>query len=255
MSETPPFEPGHEGHIVICDVRTLNAPPEIGVITLRFVCYPGAQQLILWLPQSGYHGYGDVTVTRDGALMEQASVRERLSGSVQILWDTLAWAPGDYRITITHADGWRHEAGLQKLEAGVAPPQPELPPAPPPSDTPIVYRDGFGNVIPDTDLEIRAQAQAKLARTFGRRLEYEGTARAGSVIYIDPVHRVVFENELCGGALQATIYIPTAAHWEAATGAPLAMRDEIVAFVAHRFQHEQASNWKYRITDASIDFY
>jgi hypothetical protein len=255
MSEPPPFEPGHEGHIVIGDTRTLNAPPEIGVLTLRFVYYPGAQQLILWLPQSGYHGYGDVTVTRDGALIEQATVRERLNGSVQILWDTLAWVPGDYLIKITHADGWLHEVALQKLEAGVAPPQPEPPPAPPPSDTTIVYRDGFGNVIPDMDLEIRAQAQVKLARTFGRRLEYEGTARAGSVIYIDPVRRIVFENELCRGALQATIYIPTAAHWEAATGAPLAMRDEIVAFIAQRVQHEQASNWKYRITDASIDFY
>ena len=252
---TSDAEPAHEGHIIVGDIRTLDAPAEIGVLTLRFVHYPGTQQLILWLPQSGYHGYGDVTVRCNGAVIEQASVRDRLNGSVQILWDTLPWAPGDYLITITHTDGWRHEAALQKLEAGVAPPQPELPPAPLPSDTPIVYRDGFGNVIPDTDLEIRAQAQVKLARTFGRRLEYEGTAHAGKVIYIDPNHRIVFENELCGGQLQATIYIPTPAHWEDATGAPLSLRDEIVAFVAQRVQHEQASNWKYRITDASIDFY
>jgi len=49
---------------------------------LRFVHYPGAQQLILWLPQSGYHGYGDVTVTHNGALIEKATLRDRLNGSV-----------------------------------------------------------------------------------------------------------------------------------------------------------------------------
>ena len=191
----------------------MDAPPAIDVPTLRFVHYPGAQPLLRWLPQSGYLGYGDVTVTHNGALIEKATVRDCLNGSVQILWDTLVWPPGDYRIVITHTDGWHHEATLQKLEQGVALPQPEPPPAPPPSDAPIIYRDGFGNVIPDTDLEIRAQAQAKLAHTFGRRIEYEGTLRAGLVIYIDAIHRIVFENELCGGALHATIYIPSAAHW------------------------------------------
>jgi len=248
-------DPAYKGHIVVGDIRTLDAPPAIGVPTLRFVHYPGAQQLILWLPQSGYHGYGDVTVTHNGALIEKATVRDRLNGSVQILWDTLVWPPGDYRIVITHTDGWHHEAVLQKLEAGIAPPQPEPPPAPPPSDAPIIYRDGFGNVPPDIDLEIRAQAQVKLAHTFGRRLEHEGPRRGGTVIYIDPIHRIVFENELCGGALHATIYIPAIAHWEDATGAPLSLRDEIVAFVAERVRQEQASTWRYRITPTSIDFY
>ena len=245
----------HEGHIVIGDIHTLDAPPEIGVLTLRFVHYPGAQQLILWLPQSGYHGYGDVTVTHNGAVIERAPVRSRLNGSVQILWDTLPWAPGSYLIVITHDDGWRHEAALQKLEPGVAPPEPEPPTPEPVSGDPIVYRDGFGKVIPDLDLEIRARAQVKLERTFGRRIEYEGTARAGTVIYIDPVHRIVFENELCGGELHATIYIPTIAHWEDATGAPLSLREEIVAFVAERVHQEQASTWRYRITPTAIDVY
>lgn len=253
MSETA--DPAYEGHIVIGDIRTLDAPPGIGVLTLRFVHYPGAPQLILWLPQSGYHGYGDVTVICNSKVIEQASVRDRLNGSVQILWDTLPWTPGDYLIAITHADGWRHEAVLRKLEAGVAPPQPEPPPVPPPSNEPIVYRDGAGNLIPNTDLEIRERLHAKLERTFGRRLEYEGTVRAGAVIYIDPVHRIVFPNEMCGGALQASIEIPTVTHWEDATGAPLWMRDEIVAFVAERVQRDQASTWQYRITAASIDFY
>lgn len=245
----------HEGHIVIGDIRTLDAPAEVGLLTLKFVHYPGAQQLILWLPQSGYHGYGDLTVTCNGAVIEQASVRDRLNGSVQILWDTLPWPPGDYRITITHADGWRHEAALQKLEAGIAPPQPEPPPASPPSDTPIVYRDGFGKLIPNLDLDIRARVQQEVARQFARRIEYEGTLRGGSVIYIDGDRRLSFDNELCGGAMKCTIYIPSSGHWEAATGVPLAEREGIIAYVAQRVQREQASSWRYEITDTSIDFY
>jgi len=248
-------DPAHEGHIVIGDIRTLDAPPAIGAPTLRFVHYPGAQQLILWLPQSGYHGYGDVTVTHNGALIEKVAVRDCLNGSVQILWDTLVWPPGDYRIVIAHTDGWRPRSHAAEAGAGrrAAPTRTATGAAP--SDAPIIYRDGFGDVIPDTDLEIRALAQVKLAHTFGRRIEYEGTLRAGSVIYVDPIHRIVFENELCGGALHATIYIPSAAHWEDATGAPLSLRDEIVAFVAERVQQEKAGACRYRITPASIDFY
>lgn len=255
MSDAETSEAALECHVVVRDIRTIDAPPDVGVLTLKVVHYPDAQQLTLWLPQSGYQGYGDVTVTCNGAVIEHASVSNRLNGSLQILWDTLTWLPGHYLIVITHADGWRHEAILQKLEPGVAPPEPQ-PPAPDPvSGDPIVYRDGFGKVLPDLDIEIRERAQVKLERTFGRRLEYEGTFRGGSVIYVDPVYRIAFPNEMCGGALHASIEIPIIAHWEDATGAPLSMREEIVAFVAARVQQEQASTWRYRITPTSIDFY
>jgi hypothetical protein len=257
LSDAPESET-HEGHAVIGDIRTLDAPEGIGLPALKFVHYPGAQQLVLWLPQSGYHGYGDLTVMRGDDVIEHGPVQSRLNGSVQILFDTLRWPPGDYAVVITHEDGWRHEANLQKLEAGVAPPAPEPPPPPSPRgnpDKPIVYRDGFGNVIADIDLEIRGKAQAQLERQFGRRVEYDGNVRAGTVIYIDPVHRIVFSNEMCGGGIKVSIEIPSAAHWVKATGAPLAMRDDIVAFVAASVQRDQASSWQYRITDTSIDFY
>jgi hypothetical protein len=248
-------EPTHEGHVVIGDIRNTDAPATVGVLTLKFVHYPGAQQLILWLPQSGYHGYGDLTLTRDGEVIEHAAVRDRLNGSVQILFNTLPWPPGDYVITITHADGWRHEAALQKLEAGVAPPASEPPPPEPVSDQPIVYRDGFGKLIPNLDLEIRARVHEEVARRFNRRIEYEGTLRGGSVIYIDGDRRLSFDNELCGGEIKCTIYVPAAKHWLAATGIPLDERDEIIAWVAQCVQREQASSWRYEITDTSINFY
>lgn len=251
----PESPEAHEGHIVLGNIRNADAPATVGLLTLKFVHYPGAQQLILWLPQSGYHGYGDLVLTRDSAVIDRATVRDRLNGSVQILFDTLPWPRGDYAITITHADGWRHEAELQKLEAGIAPPQPEPPPPEPVSDAPIVYRDGFGKLIPNLDLDIRARVQQEVARQFARRIEYEGTLRGGSVIYIDGDRRLSFDNELCGGAMKCTIYVPSAEHWLAATGVPLAERDEIIAYVAQRVQREQASSWRYEITSNSIDFY
>lgn len=247
----------YEGLVEVCAVANAGETTSSGTPRVKFVHYPGAQQLILWLPQSGYHGYGELSVTRGDDVIERGPVRNRLNGSVQILFDTLPWPPGDYAIVITHDEGWRHEATLRKLPPDVAPPQPE-PPPPPPVDEhrePVVYRDGFGREIPNLDLDIRAGVQVDLERKFGRRVEYEGTSRAGSVIYIDPVHRIVFTNEMCGGDIKVSIDIPSADTWESATGAPLSLRDDIIAFVAARVHQEQASTWRYRVTDTSIDFY
>lgn len=247
----------HDGQAVIGDIRTVDATEGVGLLNLKFVHYPGSQQLILWLPQSGYQGYGELSVMRGETVIERDAVRSRLNGSVQILFDTLPWPPGDYAIVITHDDGWRHEASLRKLDVGVALPAPELPPARPVhlDAPPIVYRDGFGKVIPNVDLEMREEVQKRLQRQFSRRVEYEGNVRSGSVIYIDPVHRIVFPSEMCGGSIKVSVEIPSTKHWVDATGAPLGMRDEIIAFVAESTQRDQASSWRYRITDTSIDFY
>ncbi len=247
----------YEGEIVVGEILTGDGPPKTGVPTVKYVHYAGAQQLILWLPQSGYHGYGELTVARGDDVIEQASVRSRLNGSIQIIWDTLPWSPGDYTIAIPHDEGWRHEVRLRKYHAGEALPSEPTPEAAAEEEPrgPIVYRDGFGNVIPDLDLDIRAHMRQEVGRRFARRLEYEGTFRAGTVVYIDGAYRIAFSNEMCGEPMKCSIDVPTAAHWEMATGAPLSMRDEIITFVAERVQREQASSWRYEITDRSIDFY
>jgi hypothetical protein len=251
-------DPAHEGQIVIGVIATHDAPEAIGIPTVRYVHYPGAQQLILWLPQSGYHGYGDVTLSRGAHVIEKQTVRDRLNGSTQILWNTLPWPPGDYLIAITHAEGWRHQVALTKLAEGIDPPAPEPPPAPPEPDVepaPIIYRDGAGNLIPNADLELRGAAQRDIARRFGQRLEYEGNYRAGTIHYIDGDHRISFYHEMCGGSMKFSIDIPAAAHWEAATGTPLSNRDEILKFVAEQVKRDQAPNWRYEITPGAIDFY
>jgi hypothetical protein len=254
MSEQPRDEIGHEGEIVLEAPANVDAPAAIGVLTARFVRYPGSQQLILWLPQSGYFGYGALRMYGpDGALLEDGPVSARLNGSVQILSDTYPWPPGDYRIEITHEDGWRHELRLRKLEAGVAAPAPPAPPPEPPRDEPIVYRDGFGNVLPNVDLEMRAAAQEKLADMFGRKLKFEGNARAGEVIYIEGKTRIRFSHEMCGGGVNISIDVPRAERWENATTTPLARRDEILEFVARETQRIQAPSWRYVIREDRID--
>lgn len=256
MAEASESESTHEGHVVIGEIRTSDGAGAAGQPTVKFVHYPGSQQLILWLPKPAHEGYGELSVTRDGVDIERGPVSSRMSGSVQILFATLGWAPGDYLIAITHNDGWRHEVKLRKLEPGVAPPVPEpVAPAEEPRRGPIVYRDGFGNVIPDLDLDMRAAAGAALARKLSRHVDYEGTYRAGTIVYVDDDVRIAFPNEMCGGSIKFSIEVPSAAHWEAATGAPLSSRDEIIAFVAKRVKQERASSWSYEITGTSIDFY
>lgn len=244
----------HEGVVGIGDILNVGAPAELTPPTVKFVHYPGSQQLILWLPKPAHEGYGELSVTRAGVDVERGPVSSRMNGSVQILFATLEWPPGDYRIAIAHKDGWRHEVQLKKYPPGETPPAPPPPPAEP-SRGPIVYRDGFGNPIPDADLELRAQAQRDIARMFGRRLEYEGTFHAGTIVFVDGETRIKFVHEMGGGDVKFSIELPSAEHWEGFTRTPLSKRDEIVAFVAERVRVEKANSWRYEISDTSIDYY
>lgn len=247
----------HEGRISIERIETLSAPAEAGVLTVKFAHYPGAQQLLVWLPRGVYEdeGYQDVVLLRDGVEIWRETVRRKVNGSVQMLFATLEWPPGDYLIVVTHGQGWRHEAALRKHEPDWRPAPPPALPSDPPRAEPDIWRDGAGNVIPRVDLDIRAQLKVDIERRFGRHLEYEGTYRAGTIIYDDGRRRISFPHEMCGGDLKFAIDIPTVDRWEAATGAPLSERDGIVGWVAERVRVEKASTWTYRITPNSIDFY
>jgi hypothetical protein len=250
------IDAANEGVVGIGRIETPGGPADLGPPTVKFVHYPGAQQLILWLPKPAREGYGELSVVRDGVDVERGPVSDRMNGSVQILFRTLEWPPGDYRIAIMHRDGWRHEVELRKYAPGEKPPVP--PPAPTveePSRGPIVYRDGFGNVIPDADLEIRGQAQRDIARMFGRRLEYEGNYRAGTIIFVEGDTRIRFAHEMCGGDVKFSIEVPSAEHWEGFTRTPLARREEIIAFMAERVRIEKANSWRYEISDEAIDYY
>lgn len=223
-----------------------------------FVHYPDCQQLSIWLPQYG-HDYGAMRLidTRNNRVLDERPVADRLSGNIKLLWDTLDIPPGQYRIEIDHPEGWKHSISLTKYPEKVEPPAPE-PPAPAElkkESGPIVYRDGFGNVLPNEDLEMRGKALQDMANKFSRRIEYEGTYRAGEIIYIDNERRIRFWHEMGGGNCMFYIDIPTEAQWEQHTGAPLALRTEILEFVAETVQAQHASNCRYEIGDREIAYY
>lgn len=247
-------EGAFEGEIVLGPPVNTGAPESLSPLTAKFVHYPGSQQLILWLPQDGYSGYSVLRVHGPGGrLIEDTALTSRLNGRVQILIDTYPWPPGSYQIEITHKEGWRHELALEKLEEGIAPPPPASPVIEE-SSGPIVYRDSAGNILPDLDLELREREFARLAARFGRRLEFEGNARAGTILYIEGDIRLRFYHEMCTYPVHFSIDIPPPEKWQAATGRPLAERGDIINFLAAETRRLQASRWSYVIHADRIDF-
>lgn len=246
-----------EGPIEIGTASNVAAPGDIATLHARFVRYPGCQQLQLWLPRSGLLHEGRLRMQHaNGTLLADGRLSDYLNGAVQMLFDTLPWPPGEVRIEVDCDDGVGHRLVLNKLDRE---PEPVAPPAlPPPAaapSAPRVYRDGFGRVIEDVDLKLREGVNGWLKRWFGRRLDYSGTFRAGTIHYIEPGLAIDFFHEMCGGDLHFSIDVPTVEEWERATKSPLERRDEILSFVAERVRCEKASSWKYRITPRSIDFY
>jgi hypothetical protein len=122
-------------------------------------------------------------------------------------------------------------------------------------DKPIVYKDGFGNIIPDEDIILREKLNKELEQKFSRRIEYTGNLRAGTVIYIDNDTRIEFSHEIGGGNCLVYIDIPTEAQWEAFTKTPLARRKEILDFVAATVQAQQASTCYFEIKENAITYY
>lgn len=262
--DTPTQPAAHEGSIELGLPLNRSAPAEVGSLHVRFVQYPGCQQLQVWLPPRGQRGlggdddYGDLRVTAaDGQVIEQAPVAQRLNGSVQLLFDTLHWPPGAMTLEIAHHAGWQHVLTLNKHQESVpatvervSPPPPVIPPEPPRSE-PIRYRDGFGRLLPEPDLELRAQIQAQLLATFRTRLVYSGYVRAGNYTYIEGDLRIVFSQEMGGGNCLSVVDLPRPQHWEAATGTPLARRADIVRFVAEEALRHVGGR-RYELRDDSV---
>ena len=225
----------HEGPIELGRASNLGAPAGVGLLKADFVRYPGCQQLKLWLPQPGDRagsGYGELrVVSAAGVVVDRAGVAQRLNGAVQLLFDTLAWPPGHYTLEIDHTEGWRHVLPLRKLQEA----------------EPTV-----GEVRPrsDDDLLLRAQVTAQMAARLSRRVVYEGSQRAGVFTYIaGPLH-IRFSQEMGCDGCRALLEVPSVQTWEAATGTPLAQRDEIVQFVAEQATRQVGS--RFEIGDVSI---
>ncbi|MBH9579241.1 hypothetical protein [Inhella proteolytica] len=252
MNETRPA-PAHEGALQIgalCN-RGPGAPAEH--LTARVAQYPGCQQLQVWLPRPGWQGYERLSLQalEPEGLIEEAPVGERLSGSVQLLFDTLAWPPGAYRLRIAHAEGWAHELELRKLDGPAPAPPPAAPE--PPAETPIRYRDGLGRPLPDEDLLLRLRLLERLQQRFARRVEIQGTPRAGQLLYAEPGLHIAFDYEMGAQPCQMRVLLPSAAQWAAQTGCAPERREEILQFLAERLDRQQG--WRHEISEREIAFY
>jgi hypothetical protein len=130
------------------------------------------------------------------------------------------------------------------------------PTEPPDLDSPpIIYRDGFGNILPNEDMILREKIITKTIDKITRRVEYVNQGRDGKVIYIEGDKRITFLMEM--GAYDCVFYvnIPTAKDWEEQTKFPLSEREEIITFVAAQTQRDQASSCVYKVTDREISYY
>lgn len=226
---------------------------------IRFVHYPDCQQLQIWLPVAGAE-YDRILLTPEGQSepLEDWKVSEKLSGSIQILWDTLTISPGNYQIRITKKTGSYHLIGIQKFREDESPdsepvagtvtdPESEKPP--------IVYRDGLGNILPNEDLELREKAIEDLVAKFSRRLEYISEGRGGIIYYLEGDIRLPFYYELGGGDCVAYIDIPEPDRWTRSTGLSLDRRKDIISFLAMQAHADQAPSCRVSITDREISFH
>lgn len=247
----------------------------------RFVRYPGCQQLQLWLPQPDHHGLRRVQVRRtDGLTVDDTWLHQRLSGSVQLLFDTLAWPPGAYRLTVDEAPGQPavvvalHKAEAQSA-AGAnidaaraataesrAPTSTQVAEAPATApthpDAVRVYRDGLGRVIPDEAQQLRDTAWALLQRRFSRQVRVHNQGRGGTVTYeerLPQLRRIRFDHEIAAGPWHWVVSVPTPARWQAETGFALDERDEVLRHVAETLQRTQGPSWAWTLTEDAIAFH
>ncbi len=123
------------------------------------------------------------------------------------------------------------------------------------SSAPVEYRDGFGKTIVNEDAVLRDKLNKELADKFGPAIMYEGSFRAGTIIYTDHSTRIEFSHEMGAGNCMFYIDIPKEEYWESRTKTPLASRKEILEYMAARVQAEQASNCRYVIGHDTISFY
>ena len=224
----------------------------------KFVHYPDCQQLILWLPDHHRH-YQNIRIQDldTNETIYSHDIADVINGSIQILIDSLFIHPGEFELSIKKNDGLHHIINFKKYPEGQFPPEPEreVELALDLDSPPIVYRDGFGNILPNEDLLLRERIIEHTFNKITRRLEYVSYGRDGEVIYIEGEKRIKFLMEM--GAYDCVFYIniPSNQDWEISTKFPLVEREDIITFVAEQTQRDQASSCEYKISEREIAYY
>jgi hypothetical protein len=225
---------------------------------VSFVDYPDCQQMSLWLPEY-FREYQDAIIrnTVDQVVIFDQKVEHIINGSIKITLDTLFIPPGEYEFTITKKNALMHKLYFKKYPEGEMPEiaEPNLPEPLNLDSEPIVYRDGFGKILPNEDLILRQNIIDRTINKFTRRLEYVSQGKEGEVIYIEGGKKIIFYMEV--GAYDCVFFlnIPSAAAWEKTTNFPLSEREDILTFVAEQTRRDQASSCYYKISDTEITYY
>lgn len=252
------------GIIELVGVDNTTGPAALAFVPLtpdsvKVVHYPDCQQLIVWLSQPGMEYQLIRWIDSSDRVVEEYPVADRLNGSIQLIWDTLPYPPGRYTIEINWKPGYQHRIRINKYEESI---KQETKPAIPASDTlslddtaPIVYKDGFGNEIPNEDLILRDKLNARIAARFSRRIEYRGTFRSGYITYIEGNRSIEFLHEMGGGGCAFYIEIPTADQWKTATGFEAEERDDILSFVIRDILRKENDHYTFVIKPDTILFY
>jgi hypothetical protein len=227
---------------------------------VQFIHYPDCQQLCIWLPYYGRE-YGKLRLYKKDQKepVQEWEVTDLLSGSIQLIWDTLPVPVGDYVFIIEWKNGWQHHVIFSKHEVEVIPVKPIEKKLPQKEATvqskPIVYKDGYGREIVEEDTKLRAALKKDIVNKFTRHLEYDGNFRAGTIIYHEGDTQIRFSHEMGGGNCMFYIDIPSEEFWEARTKTTIKRRKDILNFVATQVQAKQAPNSNFVIDKDVITFY
>ncbi|MEP7197414.1 MAG: hypothetical protein ABI851_12910 [Saprospiraceae bacterium] len=261
----------HNGIIELGSVENKGIQDDqIGLLHAQFVHYPNCQQLQVWLPESNFqkedYGNYQIIIKATNKIEEQGKVQDKVSGSVQMLFDTLSLTEGDYTLEIEHPNGGKlclhfHKCAEDIVLEATVPNQESN------KEDSLwkVYKDGFGNVIPNEDKTIRQKADEKINTVFEKvfgnnklsspRLEYVDHGRSGKITYIENETRIDFYHELGGGGCKMYIDIPAEESWEKVTNTSLHKRREILLFIASSVIRDQAPSWRYEFQEKAILFY
>ncbi|MGE0440178.1 MAG: hypothetical protein AB7L66_10695 [Gemmatimonadales bacterium] len=88
---------------------------------------------------------------------------------------------------------------------------------------------------------------AERKRSANSKLTYSGHGPAGEIQYAEGPHRFRMYYEFGGGNVLAIISVPAAEGWVAATGIPIARRDEVLREIAAQVVSDQTSTGRNRV--------
>ena len=255
------------GKIIIEHIENIWSPnisktdfKEFDMNHVNYVYYPDCQQLIMWLPNDGYkyQTFKMIDLDRSQMIIEDP-IQNRLSGSIQIIMDSLEFLPAHYCIEVDMAEIITHKLYFQKLEPNIEiEEKPLMNPIPEPVSDLLKdrrrYYDSAGKLIPD-DIDFRESKMNELFSAQDKKLEIDEQGRSGTIHYIEGNINIPFDYEFGGGNCIVYIFIPTEVQWFAATGIPLERRKEIIEFVAVTIKLQKVPNSSVIITDQYISYY